>query len=238
MGTSIVGSDIPSGNEVTWYYGGTQITAEALTEVAGVITLSKTAEYGSVFVVDSLGDPTTQMLELKSTGPDVEATEADGCAFVRTSTAGTDSVTAYYIDIDTTPLVELFACQDVASDMSMDTKVAEVHGQITKLKKTGATERTVTLTQLDYSDAFVGAIFGDYVSNSPATGDTKWNDNHQGVQKIGVLVGKQYVNNVLSKKWFLIGCQVSKIGSKFPTADYYAKDLEFLVDYVQFVQWA
>ena len=214
------------------------MTAEALAETAGVITLSKKAEYGSVFTVDSNGDPTTQMLELKSTGPDVEATEADGCLYVRTSAAGTAAVTAYYIDIATTALTELFACQDVSSDMSMDTKVAEVHGQITKLKKTGATERTVTLTQLDYSDAFLGSIFGDYVSASPASGDYKWNDNHQGVQKIGVLVGKQYVANVLSKKWFLVGCQVSKLSSKFPTADYYAKELEFLVDYMQITQWA
>lgn len=235
--TSIVGSDIPSGDEVTWYYGGTQITAEACVETAGVITLAKTAEYGSVFVVDSLGDPTTQMLELNEAG-DGEASEALGTFKVQTSAAGEATVYAYYVDIETSSLVELFACQDVKSSMSMDTKVAEVHGQITKLKKTGATDRTVTLTELDYSDAFIGAIFGDYVSDSPASGDKKWNDNHQGVTKIACLVGKQYVAGVLARKYILIGCQVSKLDSNFPTADYYAKDMEFLVDYFQSVEWA
>ena len=235
--TSIVGSDIPSGDEVTFYYGGTQITAESCVETAGVITLAKTAEYGSVMVVTALGVKSTTMLELNEAG-DGEATEALGTFKVQTSAAGTDTLYAYYIDIETSVLVELFACQDVASDMSMDTKVAEVHGQITKLKKTGATDRTVTLSELDYSDAFIGAIFGDYVDASPAAGDKKWNDNHSGVTKLGCLVGKQYVAGVLTKKYILVGCQVSKIGSKFPTADYYAKDMEFLVDYVQFVTWA
>jgi len=235
--TSIVGSDIPSGDEVTWYYGGVQITAEACVEEAGVITLAKTAEYGSVFVVDANGVPTAQMLELNAAG-DGEASEDLGTFKVQTSDAGTATVYAYYVNIEDSALVELFACQDVKSSMSMDTKVAEVHGQITKLKKTGATDRTVTLTELDYGDDFPAAIFGDYVADSPASGDTKWNDNHTGVRKIACLVGKQYQAGVLAKKYFLIGCQVSKLDSNFPTADYYARDIEFLVDYFQSTTWA
>ena len=67
---TIVGSDIPTGDEVKWYMGGAEATLvqEDLTESSGVITLGNTAEYGSVFVVDSDGNPTTQMLELDTAG--------------------------------------------------------------------------------------------------------------------------------------------------------------------------
>jgi len=231
---TIVGSDIPSGDEVKWYMGGAEATLvqEDLTEVAGVITLGFKAEFGSVIVVDSSGDPTASMLELTTTGPDVAASQATGTEYVKTSAAGTATVTAYYVDIATTALVQIMACKDVSSNLAIDTKETEVHGQTQKLQKTGAATRTASLEEVDYDDNLVGAIFGDLIADSPVVGDTKWTDNLTATKKISALVGMQYQSGVLIKKWFLMGCQVSKIDSTFPTADFYSKSMDFLVDYM------
>ncbi|MBC2746261.1 MAG: hypothetical protein HF975_04495 [ANME-2 cluster archaeon] len=234
---TIVGSDIPSGDEVKWYMGGAEATLiqEDLVEVAGIITLSKNAEYGSVFTVDSNGDPTDQMLEFLTDGTS-PATEAAGTKKVRTSAAGTDTMTAYYLDNETTSLVQVMACKDVSSSMDIDTKETEVHGQTQKLQKTGAATRTASLEEVDYNDDFVAALFGDQVSASPAADQSKWTDNFTGAKKISALIGKQIQGGTLKKKWFLMGCQVSSIEHSFPTADYYAKSMEFLVDYMVSVE--
>ena len=231
--TTIVGSDIPTGDEVKWYMGGAEATLikEDLVESSGIITLSQTAEFGSVVTVDANGDMTTQMLELDTAGTGA-ATEALGTFKVQTSAAGTATITAYYIDIATTALVQVMACKDVSSNLAIDTKETEVHGQTQKLQKTGAATRTASLEEVDYNDTLVGAIFGDLIADSPVAADVKWTDNFTAAKKISALVGKQYQSGVLIKKWYLMGCQVSKIDSSFPTADYYSKSMDFLVDYM------
>jgi hypothetical protein len=231
---TVVGSDIPSGDEVLWYMGGAEVTQvqEDLVETAGVITLGNKAEFGSVVVVDADGAMATTMLELTTTGPDVAATEATGTEFVKTSAAGTATLTAYYIDIGTTALVQVMACKDVSTNLSIDTKETEVHGQTQKLQKTGAATRTASLEEVDYNDTLIGAIFGDLIADSPVAADVKWTDNFTATKKISALVGKQYQSGVLIKKWYLIGCQVSKIDSSFPTADFYTRSMDFLVDYM------
>jgi len=67
---TIVGSEIPSGDEIKWYYGGAEALQmkEDLEETSGVITLSKTAEFGSVVTVTAAGVVTDQMLELNAAG--------------------------------------------------------------------------------------------------------------------------------------------------------------------------
>ena len=139
---------------------------------------------------------------------------------------------ANYLDIETTALTQVMACRDVNTSLSIDTKETSVHGQTQKLQKTGAVARTVTLEEVDYNSAFVRAIFGDEHTASPAASKEKWTDKFTGVKKISALVGIQTVSGVVTKKWFLMGCQVTKIDHSFPTEDYYAKSMEFLVDYM------
>lgn len=234
---TIVGSDIPTGDEVKWYYGGveaTKIEAEALVADASAnIDLSKTAEYGSVFVVDASDNPTTVMLEMQADGT-TAATDATDTNTVTCDTAGT-TYYAYYLDVETTSLTQVMACKDVNTSLSIDSKETAVHGQTQKLQKTGAAARTVTLEEVDYNTNLVRAIFGDEHTASPAAANEKWNDNFSGVKKISALVGIQTVGGVVTKKWFLMGCQVTKIDHSFPTEDYYAKSMEFLVDYMQTV---
>lgn len=231
---TVVGSDIPTGDEVKWYMGGAEATLiqEDLVESSGIITLSNKAEFGSVVVVDADGAMTTDMLELTTLGsPNVAASESTGTSYVDTGGAAA-TVTAYYLDIATTALVQVMACKDVSTNLSIDTKETEVHGQTQKLQKTGAATRTASLEEVDYNDTLVGAIFGDLIANSPVATDVKWTDNFTATKKIGALVGKQYQSGVLIKKWYLMGCQVSKIDSSFPTADFYTKSMDFLVDYM------
>lgn len=233
--SDIVGTDIPTGDEVKWYQGGVQITNEELTEVAGKITLSKKAEFGSVWVLQEDGTVSGEMLEFQADGS-TPATDASGTNIVQTSAAGTDKMYAYYVDIETSALVQVGACKDVKTALSVDTKEAAVHGQVTKLKKVGATSRTADLEELDYNNVFIAAIFGDSAADTPAAGDKKWTDNFTGVKKIAVLVGKQLQSAVLKKKYFLIGCQATKLDQDFPTEDYYAKSFSFLVDYMVSVE--
>ena len=229
---TIVGSDIPTGDEVKWYMGGAEATLikENLLVAATKIELSKTAEFGSVVVVDSDGAMTNEMLELASGGGG-PADEADGTFEVDVGTTS-GTVTAYYIDRATIALVQVMACKDVSSNLSIDTKETEVHGQTQKLLKTGAASRTASLEEVDYNDDLIGALFGDIILESPLTGNEKWTDNFTSAKKISALVGKQYQSGVLIKKWYLMGCQVTKIDSAFPTADYYSKSMDFLVDYM------
>ena len=234
---TIVGTDIPSGDEVKWYNGGpsAELIKEDLVEAAGLITLTANAEFGSVFVVTAAGVPTDTITELLTNGTD-PATEAAGTAKVRTSVAGTTTVTAYYLDNTTTALVQVMACKDVSTSLDIDTKETEVHGQTQKLQKTGAASRTASLEEVDYNDDLIAALFGDQVTASPATGQKKWTDNFTGAKKIAALVGIQTVSGTVAKKWFLMGCQVTKIEHSFPTADYYAKSMDFLVDYMVSVE--
>lgn len=229
---TIVGSNIPTGDEVKWYMGGAEATLiqEDLVVAAEKITLTKTAEFGSVVVVDSDGAMTNEMLELNEAETGA-ADETLGTFAVDVGTS-TGTVTAYYIDKETTALVQVMSCKDVSSNMAIDTKETEVHGQTQKLQKTGAAVRTASLEEVAYDDVLIGAVFGDYISDSPVAGDFKWTDNFTATKKISALVGKQYQSGVLIKKWYLMGCQVSKIDHSFPTADYYSDSLDFLVDYM------
>ena len=229
---TIVGSDIPTGDEVKWYMGGAEVTLvqEDLVVAAEKITLTNTAEFGSVVVVDSDGAMANEMLELNE-AETAAADETLGTFAVDVGTT-TGTVTAYYIDIKTTALVQVMACKDVSTNLSIDTKETEVHGQTQKLQKTGAATRTASLEEVDYNDTLIGAIFGDLIADSPVAADIKWTDNFTATKKISALVGKQYQSGVLIKKWYLMGCQVSKIDSSFPTADFYTKSMDFLVDYM------
>lgn len=237
---TIVGSDIPTGNEVKWWMGGaeaTLITAEALVaDASGNITLSKDAEFGGVFVVDASDDPTEDIIELQTDGvtaaTEVSHTKIVGLNVATPADASGNTYYAYYLDVETTDLVQVMACKDVSTSMEIDTVETEVHGQVQKLKKTGAANRTVSLEEVDYDVNLVKAIFGDSHANSPSTGKTKWIDNFTGVKKIGALVGVRTVSGTIKKKWFLMGCQVTSLEHSFPTADYYAKSLEFMVDYM------
>ena len=237
---TIVGSDIPTGDEVKWYYGGveaTKIEAEALVaDASSSITLSKNAEFGSVFVVDASDNPTTAMLEMYADF-ETPATDATGTKYVTVDTSGT-TYYAYYLDAETTDLVQVMACKDVSTSLSIDTKETSVQGQVQKLQKTGAMGRTVSLEQVDYNDAFIIAAIGDTHAASPAASQSKWTDNFTGVKKISALVGVQTVGGTVTKKWFLMGCQLSKLDHEFPTEDYYSKSLEFIVDYMLVVDLA
>lgn len=232
--TLVVGTDIPTGDEVKIYSGGEIKNKEELTEVSGIITLSKNAEFGSVYVTDVDGAPTSQMKELQTDGV-TPATETTGTKKVRTSTAGSATYYAYYIDNETTGLTQIAACRDIKSPLGIDTMEIEIHGTGSKLKKTGATERTADLEELDYNDTFISTIFGDSVTGSPAAGDTKFITKYTGTRKIAAIVGKQYQAAVLKRKWFLVGCQVTKIDGSFPAENYYARSMSFLVDYMQAV---
>jgi hypothetical protein len=230
--TIVVGSQVPSGNKVGWYYGGAEalIITEDLVEATGVVELSKKAEYGSVIARTAADAMTTQMLELTTIGPDVAATDATGTSFVRTSAGGSDTMTVYYLDIETTALKQIIGCKDVSSPLSIDTKETEVHNQTQKLQITGAATRTFTAEQVNYNILFKSAIFGDLIPDSPEVGMYKFTDKYTSVKKLSAVVGKWVVDGTLKKKWVYYGLQVTKMDNSHPTADFYADSMDFTVD--------
>ena len=228
----VVGSNIPTGNEIRWYCGGPEanIITEDLTEVDGLITLSKKAEYGCITARTADDEMTVAMTELTTISPDVAATDATGTSYVRTSPTGSETITAHYVDIETTALTQIIAAKDVSSPLSIDTMDTPIHGQTQKLQKTGAAARTFSIEQVDYDMNFMGAVFGDLIEDSPATGMFKFTDKYSSMKKLSLVVGKRLVDGVLTKKWFYIGLQITKIDTTLPCADWYARSMDFTVD--------
>ncbi|RLD18802.1 MAG: hypothetical protein DRI69_09655 [Bacteroidetes bacterium] len=229
---TVVGSDIPSGGSVAWYYGGAEarMITEDLVESAGVVTLTKVAEYGCVLARTAADAMSPTMEELTTISPDVAATDATGTKYLRTSAAGTDTMTVSYLDTETTALKQIIGCKDVSSPFSIDTKETEVHNQSQKLQLTGAGARTFTAEQVYYNLDFLGAIYGDLIADSPAAGMYKFTDKHTSIKKLSAVVGKWVVDGSLIRKWFYIGLQVTKIDNSHPTADFYTNSMDFTVD--------
>lgn len=231
--TTIVGSDIPVGQEVKWYAGAT-LKTETLTIDAADVTatykaLTKKAEYGSVVATKS--GVSLAVLEMQADGT-TAATETTGCGAIKYTgiTAG-DSVTVQYVDIETSPLIQVAACLDVKTSFSADTKSEAIHGQANKLKTVGALEQEAELEEFQYSQDFLALILGDQVTGSPATGLTKLTTKLHGVKKIGCLVGKRYnTAGAVTYKWFLIGAQATSVDKEFPTEDFYKDSVKFTCD--------
>lgn len=231
MSITVVGSNIPDGSVVEWFYGGVEalVITEDLTESSGRVTLSKKAEYGSVIARTADGAMTTQMLEFQADGT-TPATDASGTNTVRTSAAGSDTMTVHYLDIETTVLKQIVGCKDVTSPLSIDTKETEVHNQSQKLQLTGAAARTFTAEQVAYNLDFIGAIYGDLVDDSPAAGMSKFTDEYTSMKKLSAVVGKWVVGGVLKRKWVYYGLQITKLDNTHPTADFYTQSMDFTVD--------
>jgi hypothetical protein len=222
--TEVVGTDIPQGPEVKWYYGGVSLS-ETFTHTSGSETLDKTAEYGSC-----IGTLDGVPVELEETGDETAGTTA--VTMAGSEAAG--SLVVYYIDKETTGLTHIASCQDVKCDSSASTKTAAVHGQSTKLNTVGALENTSDLEELYYNQEFVSVLMGNKYTACPSTGAgiTKWTNKTSGVHKIGALVGKRTTTaGVVIYKWFLIGAQATGVSSSFPTEDMYKRSLKFMVDY-------
>lgn len=238
MATIVVGSETPTGDEIQWFMGGdkdTLIDAEELiTDASFNITLSKTAEFGSVFVVDADDVKPTVMLELQADGV-TPATETTGTKVVTCDASG-NTLYAYYLDTETTDLKQVMSCQGVTTPRAIDTKETVVSGQVNKVQKTGASARTATLEKVSYNDDFIAAIFGDQHTASPAADQTKWIDKFTSVKKLGALVGIQTVSGTIVRKYFLMGCQVTSMADEFPADDFFTEKMDFLVDYMMRVK--
>lgn len=230
---TIVGSDIPAGQEVKWYAGAT-IKTETLTITTTDVTatykaLSKKAEYGSV--VATKGGVLLAVLEKTASGAGA-ATETSGTNVIGyTGMTNGDEVVVQYIDIETSPLVQVAACLDVKTSFSADVKSAAVHGQANKIKRVGALEQEAELEEFQYSQDFLALCIGDQVTDSPAANMNKFTTKAHGVKKIGCLVGKRYdVAGTVLYKWFLLGCQATSLDKDFPTEDMYKDSIKFSCD--------
>lgn len=231
---SVVGSDIPTGTQVKWYAGGV-VKTESITVLeadvtAGFVALSKKAEYGSV--IATVGGVLKAVSEFID-GDDTAATETTGTGGIfYTGMAKDDVIEVQYLDIETTPLMQIATCRDVKSGLSADVKTAAVHGQINKLTTVGAIEQTADLEAFTYDQDFLAMVLGDAISGSPAAGMKKITTKYQGVKKIGCLVGKRYspgYSGVIFK-WFLFGAQATGVDKDFPTEDMYKDSMKFQID--------
>lgn len=237
----LVGTDIATGDEVKWYHGGV-VTTETFTTNGATITdniiaLSGTAEYGSLWTTrqaSGAAAATALMpIELATSSTTNYATDSTNTKCFRLIgwTSG-DTIVAKYIDVATTGLTHIASCRDVRLSRAIDSKSTAVQGQSTKLKKTGASDLTLTLGELSYSEAFLGALYGDYLTSATGGGETKYGDHTSGSHKVESLVGMRFVSNVVKKKWFVFGLQPSRQEVNMPTEDWYAHSFDTLADNV------
>ena len=231
----VVATDVPKGTEVKWYGGGVvaqeTITVSAGQASANLLTLAKTAEYGSVWIeVD--GVPTA-VFE-RNGGATTAADETSGTDSINYNglVAG-DVVDIYYVDVETTGLTHVASSKDVKADTRASSKKEAVHGQATKLVTVGVAESTATLEQLTYTLDFVGLLFGDVLADSPKSGWKKLSNKSSGFAKLGVLVGKRFnSSSEVIDKFFLVGATANSYGQTFPTEDMYKESFAFDVDYI------
>ena len=231
----VVAADVPKGTEVKWYGGGVvaqeTVTVSAAQASANLITLTKTADFGSVWLV--VDEVPTAVFERNG-----------GATTAADETSGTDSINytglkagqvcdIYYIDIETTGLTHVASSKDVKADTKASSKKEAVHGQSTKLVTVGVAESTATLEQLTYTLDFVGLLFGDVLADSPKSGWKKLSNKSSGFAKLGVLVGKRFnSSSEVIDKFFLIGATANSYGQTFPTEDMYKESFAFDVDYI------
>jgi hypothetical protein len=235
----LVGSDVPTGDEVKWYYGGVDtcvidvdFTIAAASLTAGVLGLTKKAEFGLVWGESTRGSTTfaVPIMEYSRCGT-FYATETTGVKGVKIPTQCTvgDVLSLKYIDIATTSLTHIASCRDVKTSRAIDTKSVSVQGQQNKLKKTGAADLTADLSEVTYSQTFLSKLYGDETV-AAATLGYKWADITSGIKKLSVIIGKRFVSSTCVKKWALIGVQPSALNENFPTEDFYTRDFSFVVD--------
>jgi hypothetical protein len=231
----VVAADVPKGTEVKWYGGGVvaqeTVTVSAGQESGNYIALTKLAEYGSVWI--EVNGVATGVFERGADGV-TEATEANGTEGINyTGLKEDDVVDIYYVDIETIGLTHIASSKDIKTDTKASSKKEAVHGQSTKLVTVGVTESTATLEELMYTLDFVGLCLGDVLVNSPNSGWKKLSNKSSGFKKIGALVGKRSVDDVVVDKFFLIGATANSYGQTFPTEDMYKESFAFDCDYIQ-----
>ena len=232
----VVSTDVPKGTEVKWYGGGVvaqeTITVSAGQASANLIELTKSAEFGSVWLV--VDDVPTACFE-RYGGATTAATEATGTDSINyTGLTEGDVCDIYYVDVETTGLTHVASSKDVKADTKASSKKEAVHGQSTKLVTVGVAESTATLEQLTYTLDFVGLVFGDVLADSPKSGWKKLSNKSSGFAKLGVLVGKRFnSSSEVIDKFFLVGATANSYGQTFPTEDMYKESFAFDVDYIQ-----
>jgi hypothetical protein len=235
----LVGSDVPTGDEVKWYYSGkaatfvvdADYTLNGASVTIGIIALKNTAEFGLVWgEVTRAGTTYAVGLAEYSRHATAFASNTTNTKCVHyAGMQGSDVLSVKYINVSTTALTHIASCRDVKTSRSIDTKSTSVQGQQNKLKKTGAADLTADLSEVTYSQTFLSALYGDEVT-AAATLGYKWADITTGIHKLGCIIGKRYVNNAVVKKWALLGVQPSALNENFPTEDYYTRDLSLVVD--------
>jgi hypothetical protein len=237
----LVGSDVPTGDEVKWYYSGKaatyiinrDYTINGASITKGKIMLGNTAEFGLVWGECTRSSTTFAVPIVEYSSPaSAYATNTTNTTGIKIPTQCTvsDVLSIKYINVGTTALTHIASCRDVKTSRAIDTKSISVQGQQNKLKKTGAADLTADLSEVTYSQTFLSALYGDEMAASVSTQGYKWSDITTGIRKLGCIIGKRYVNNVVVKKWALIGVQPSALNENFPTEDYYTRDLSLVVD--------
>ena len=231
----VVATDVPKGTEVKWYGGGLvaqeTVTVSAAQASANLITLTKTADFGSVWLV--VDEVPTAVFE-RNGGATTAADETSGTDSINyTGLTEGDVCDIYYVDIETTGLTHVASSKDVKADTMASSKKEAVHGQSTKLVTVGVAESTATLEQLTYTLDFVGLLFGDVLADSPKSGWKTMSNKSTGFKKIGCLVGKRVnSSSAVIDKFFLIGATANSYGQTFPTEDMYKESFAFDVDYI------
>ena len=135
----LVGTDIPTGDEVKWYYAGgaathivnREYTLNGASMTKGKVMLGNTAEFGLVWGECTRSSTTfaVPIVEYNgaSSGYATNTTNTNGFK-IPTQCTSSDIISIKYINVGTTALVHLASCRDVKLSRAIDSKTISVQG--------------------------------------------------------------------------------------------------------------
>jgi hypothetical protein len=221
---TVTGSEIPTGDEVTWYLG-EDITAEDV----------------------GTGDASETEFELDYQAMDYKETiKLDGVAKVRGTdytvdyTGGTGGVTkitfttppgaSVAITADYTRAIEFAASSDASIDFEHDTIERTVYGSTTKLKKTGAGSVSAKLTDVLVDGEILGQFVGTTTADSPESGKTKFEWSGSQPLNISWVLGRVIRSSTVELLIYLENVKIKSGSLGLATDDFFEAAMEWEID--------
>jgi hypothetical protein len=220
----VTGSEIPSGDEQTWYLG-VAVTAEAVGTGDG-----STKDYELDY--QSMDYKETIKLDgvAKTRGTDYTVDYTGGTGGVTKITFATAPGAGVVITADYTRAIEFAASSDAEIDFEHETLERSVHGSVTKLKKTGSGSATAKLTDVMVDGDKLMRFVGTATDDNPATGKTKYEWSAANPKTVPWVLGRVLRSSAVVLLVYLENVCISSGAIAMPTDDFFTNEMEWEID--------
>jgi hypothetical protein len=221
---TVTGSEIPTGDEVTWYLG-EDITAEDVGTGDGIETVFEldyqAMDYKETIKVDGVA---------KTRGTDYTVDYTGGTGGVTKITFNTAPGDTLAITADYTKAIEFAASSDANIDFEHDTIERTVHGSTTKLKKTGAGSASAKLTDVLVDGEILSNFVGTTTADSPETGKTKFEWSAAQPATVPWVLGRVIRSSTVELLIYLENVKIKSGSLAHPADDFFETAMEWEID--------